>query len=184
MAKMPKIAVNLLPAEFITEQLKNAKFYKVQSAGIAIVMLMIFLSSVTVALRFLQSQKLSQLQTQITASEEKISNLKSTESSLFLLKNRLTTINKYLTSPSQQAQMYKLIMSLLPSSVSISSISVDRSAQVLVSATTADADSLDLLITNLTQEESNEDKIAQVSLENVNRGRDGIYRISLKIKPK
>mgnify|MGYP001562626204 CR=1 FL=1 len=80
--------------------------------------------------------------------------------------------------------MYQLIIDLLPSSVSITSISVDKGAEVLISAVATDANSLDELITGLTDVESNQGKISQVSLESITRGRDGIYRVSLKIKPK
>lgn len=181
---MPKIAINLLPLEFRAAELKVAKFYKIQTIGIATVLLMTFLASLTVALRVLQSQNISRIQNQLTLSEGKVSGFKNTEGSLFLLKNRITAINQYLGIPSSQTQIYKIITELLPTDVSASSISVDKGGEVLVVAIAPDASSLDNLITNLTSKESNQDKISQVSLESINRGKDGIYRVSLKIKPK
>lgn len=181
---MPKIAINLLPLEFRATELKAAKFYKIQTIGIVIILLMTFLASLAVALGILQSQNISQIQNQLTLSEGKISGSKNTQGSLFLLKNRLITINQNLGIPSKQAQMYKLITELVPPSVSASSISVDKGGEVLVVASAPDGISLDNLITKLTSKESNQDKISQVSLESINRGKDGIYRVSLKIKPK
>lgn len=181
---MAKIAINLLPLEFGALSVKEAKFRKVQAIGFATILLMVFLASLTVFLRILQSQNITQVQNKLTASEQKISNLKNTQASLLLLKNRLTTINQYFGVPSKQAEMYKLITTLLPASVSVSSISVEKTGEVLILAIAPDGDSLNTLITNLTTEESNQDKIAQVSLEGINRGRDGIYRISMKIKSK
>lgn len=181
---MAKIAINLLPLEFRAEEIKNAKFYKIQIVGVATILLMIFLSSLTIALRVLQSQNISQIKNKLTQSEQKISNLKNTQASLILLKNRLTTIDQYLGTLSNQTQIYKLITKLLPASISINSISIDKSSEVLVLATAPDRNSLEDLIDNLTSKDSNEDKINQVSLESINRGRDGIYRLSLKIKPK
>lgn len=178
-----KVAINLLPIEFRAEAIKTAKFYKIQTVGVAIILLMTFLASLTVALRILQSQNISQIQAKLTKSEAKISDLKNTQASLFLLKSKLTTINQYLGISSNQTQTYKLITKLLPPSISINSISVDKSGEVLVLALAPDGNSVDNLITNLTSKEINEDKISQVSLESINRGKDGIYRLSLKIKP-
>ena len=53
---MAKVTINLLPLEFREQDLNNAKFYKVQIIGVAVVLLIIFLSSLTVALRILQSK--------------------------------------------------------------------------------------------------------------------------------
>lgn len=179
-----KIAINLLPAEMAVQRIKAAKFYKIQTVGVAVILIMIFLASLTIALRILQSHTISQIQDNLTKSQQKISDLKNTQASLFLLKNRLNAIDQYLGVPSVQSEMYKIISQLIPSSVSINSISINKGGEVLVLALIPDGNSLDELVTNLTLKENNQDKISQVSLENINRGKDGIYRLSLKIKPK
>lgn len=181
---MATLAINLLPVEFRQQQIKRAKFYKIQAAGVAIILLMVFLSSLTIALRILQSQNISQIKSKVTQSEQKISDFKTAQGSLILLKDRLTTINQYLGISSKQPQMYKLIAELLPAAITISSISIGKEGDVLMLAIAKDSDSLDNFMTNLTSREKNQDKISQVSLENLNRGRDGIYRFSFKIKPK
>lgn len=181
---MNKLSINLLPIEFREQDLKAAKFYKIQIIGVAVILLMVFLSSSTVALRILQSQNISRIQKELTLSEQKVAGLKNTEGLLSLLKNRLTTINQILGSFSKQTQMYNLVTKLLPPSVAVSSISVGKNGEALILVTAPNGDSLDELIGNLTSRETNEDKVSQVSLENVNRGRDGIYRSSLKVKPK
>lgn len=181
---MSTISINLLPIEFREQQLKRAKFYKVQLAGVAVILLMVFLSSLTIALRILQSQNILQLQKRVNASQQIVSGLKSTQGSLLLLKNRLTTIDQYLGSPSRQSQMYKLIAQLLPSSVTVTSISVDSGGNVLISAIMKDSNSLEDLINNLISKEKNQDKINQVSLETLSRGKDGVYRLNFKVTPK
>lgn len=181
---MAKIAIDLLPIEFRAQDLKRAKFYKIQTIGVGVILLMIFLSSLTIALRILQSQQDGQIQSQLNQSEGKISNLKKTQASLELLKNRLTTINQYLGNPPKQAEMYKFIDKQLPKSVSVSSIAIDKTGEVSVIAIASDGKSLDNLTTNLLSKETNEDKIKEVSFETINRGRDGIYRLTFKVKPK
>lgn len=179
-----KITIDLLPVEFKAEDLKRAKFYKVQAIGVVIIMLTAFIASSIVALRILQTQQILQTQVLLAENEQRVTDLKSAQGYLLLLKNRLTAINQYLGVPSKQAQMYVLIEKLLPPVVAISTISVDKNGEVLVLATSADSGSLDNFINNLLSKETNEDKVKEVSLENLNRSKDGIYRLSFKIKPK
>lgn len=181
---MPKVSINLLPSEFRIEELKRARFYKIQAVGIAVIIIMVILASMAVALRILQSQYLVKIQTRLETAEERVLALKDIQGSLLLLKNRLTVVNKYLETPSERVLMYKLIQRLLPASVSINSISIGREGEILVLAQAADGSALDQIFTNLTFKETNEDKIKEVSLENLSRGRDGVYRVNFKVKPR
>lgn len=181
---MPKIAINLLPDEFKIAELKRAKFYKVQQVGVGIVLVMVFLSSVTVALRFLQSQNLKTLQSKVSAAQDQITDLKDTQKSLILLKDRLVAIEGYLDHPSKQSQMYSLAAEVLPKSISVSSISVGTSGDILVLGVARDGESLDQVISDLTLSELGKEKVAQVIVDGISRGREGIYRLTFKIKPK
>lgn len=178
-----KISINLLPPEIIEGELKGKSFYKIQFIGIAIILTMVFLASLSVALRILQSNNITVAQEQLTQTQERLVDLKGTQESLLLLKNRLAVISKYLGVSSNQPLMYKLLESLIPSSVVMNAITVDKSGGAILLATVPDSLILDDLINNLTQKDNNEGKISQVSIENLSRGRDGFYRISLKIKP-
>lgn len=180
---MARISINLLPPEIMTQELKRAKFFKVQFVGIAIVLTMVFLTSLTLALRILQSRSIAVIQATLAEEEQKVSDLKDTQASLLLLKNRLDVIGKYFGTSSQQSAMYKLQDKLIPTSVLINAITIDKTGGVTLLATVPDSLVLDNLISNLTIQETNEGKISQVSVETLNRGRDGFYRISFKIKP-
>lgn len=179
-----KISINLLPPEIITAELKKAKFYKIQFIGITIILTLIFLTSLTSALQILQSRNLSIVQAKLNQSEQRVLELKGTQASLVLLKDRLNVINKYLGVPSQQSAIYRLVDKLTPTSVSISSFTIDKTGGVTFLALVPDRETLNILLSNLTNKDNNEDKISQVSVESLNRGRDGLYRINLKIKPK
>lgn len=181
---MAQISINLLPQEFTAEEIKRSKFLKVQAFGVTIILILVFLASLTIALRVLQSQNIKQVQAQISGSEEKISDLKDRQASLFILKDRLTTINQYLGVSSKQATIYKLVSKLIPAQVAVSSETVDRGGEVLLVAVVPDATSLDNLIASLVNSQTNEDRVKEVSIENLSRGKDGIYRVSLKIRPK
>ncbi len=178
-----KIAINLLPIEFTQAEVKRSKFLKVQTIGVAVILLMVFLSSLSVALRILQSQSIKNVQTQVSASEQKISGLKDRQVSLLLIKNRLSVINQYLGNSSKQTTMFILLDKLLPPGVSISSTTIDKSGQISLLTLIPNSLTLDTMINNLTDKTQNQGQISQVSIDSISRGKDGVYRVSLKIKP-
>ncbi len=179
-----KISINLLPAEIIAQEFKKAKFYKIQFVGVAIILIMIFLASLTVALRILQSHNITVVQAKLNQTEQKAVDLKDTQASLFLLKNRLSIIDQYAGVSSKQSAMYRLLDKLIPQNVFISAITINKVDETILLASVPDAVSLDILMNNLILKENNEDLISKVSIESFNRGKDGFYRISLKISPK
>ena len=67
-----RISINLLPPEFLAEDIKRIKFVKIQTIGIGIVLVMIFLASLTVSLRILQSYNIAQIQNKLGQIEEKV----------------------------------------------------------------------------------------------------------------
>lgn len=183
-SRRQNISINLLPPEFIAEEIKNAKFYKIQTIGVGIILTMIFLSSLTVALRILQSNYISKVEEKLGKVKGKVLGLKERQASLLLLKNRLTTISQNLGAASKQNDMYSLLDRLIPQSVSITSLSVDKAGNAAIVALVPDSNTLDSLVINLYSTQTNEDKIGQVSIESLNRGRDGLFRISLKVVAK
>ncbi len=179
---MAKISINLLPVEFITTEAKKANFYKVQAIGIVVILTMVFLASLMIALRILQSHNIDRAKVLLDESEQKVSNLKRKEVSLTVLKNRLTIIDKYLGVSSKQVSIYKLIDKLIPPAITVTSFSIEPSGGVALTGIAQDSTSLDNLINSLTSKDINEGKIAGVSVDSLNRGRDGIYRLSLKVQ--
>lgn len=180
---MAKISINLLPPEIKAQELKKAKFYKVQFAGIVVILVMVFLTSLTLALRVLQNQSMVVTQATLAQEEQKVTDLKDTQASLLLLKNRLNIIDQYYGKISQQSLMYQLLDKLIPVSVLINAITIEKSGGAIILMTVPDALVLDNLVDNLTNKDTNEGRISQVSVETLNRGRDGFYRVSFKIKP-
>lgn len=175
------ISINLLPSEYLSEEIKSAKFYKIQTIGVSIILITIFLASLTVALRILQSSNISAVQSRLNESEGKILALKDRQSSLVLLKNRISAISQNLGVVSKQNSMYILLEELIPKGVSITSQAIDKEGNAQVAGLVSDSDTLDSLIFALTSTERNQGKISKVSIESLSRGRDGFFRISLKI---
>ena len=179
-----KVSINLLPAEFRAEELKRTKFYKVQMIGIAAILLMIFLASLTVSLRILQSRSIQAVEERVLGAEEKITDLRGTQASLIFLKNRLDILRQYLGTESKTVSIYQFLTNQIPKSVSLNSISVDKEGNMLMLLHFQDIRSFDSLLVGLLDPEKSEGKIKAVSLDSLSRGRDGLFRVSLKVEPK
>lgn len=180
---MAKISINLLPAEFSAEQLKRAKFVKIQAIGVSVVLLMIFLSSLTFSLSILQNQSIKAASARVLTTEEKIAGLKGTQASLIFLKNRLDILQKYLGTQSKTVSLYQFFTNQLPSSASADSISVDKEGNMLLLIRFQDIGEFDSLLVNLLDPQKNEGRIKKISIDSFSRGRDGLFRISLKLEP-
>lgn len=181
---MVHISINLLPPEFAAERAKKAKFYRIQTIGVMIILTMIFLASLTVALRILQSHNITQVQARLSSAQQQVTDLQGTQTSLLLVKNRLTAINQILNSPSKDVVIYKLIEKLVPPSVTITGITIGKTGETRFIALVPDSEILDNLVSSLTSKQTNEDKIVQLSIDTLNRTKEGSYNISFKVQAK
>lgn len=179
---MALISINLLPEEFIVEQVKKLKFAKIQSISIAILLCTFFLASLTVALRILQSQRIKGVESKLTEVEGKLSGYRNVEDNVILLKNRVVSINSYLGVSSKDALIYEFIEENIPASTSINSLSIDKMGDAFLTLVLADTVSLDSIINGLLESKSEKVKIKEIGIEGLSRGKDGIYKLSLKLK--
>ncbi|MDO8619041.1 MAG: hypothetical protein Q7R49_03820 [Candidatus Daviesbacteria bacterium] len=177
------VNINLLPISFRQKQQQNSKFYKIQTISIFLLLSLIFLTSLTLAMRFLQTQQIQAAEVNFQNSNNKVSSLKSKEASLIIVKDRLTTIDAIASIPSNQRAIYNLVSQLIPPSLSLSFVSVDANGNMIISLVAPNFTALDGLLSDLTSKEKNENRVKQVSLESFSRSRDGLYRASLKIIP-
>lgn len=179
-----KISINLLPPEALLEQTKKTNFYRIQVVGIATILFLIFLASLTLALQILQNHNISNVKVKVASAEQRVEGLKNTQVELLILKDRLSVIGQYLGISSKQSMIYKLVNKLIPPSAVVNAVTVDKDGIVTLLALIPDRESLDLFISDLLDQEKNDDQIAQVSIDSLNRGLEGMYRLSLKIKPR
>lgn len=178
---MQRISINLLPLDFTKARFEQEKFSHIQTFGIILITLFIFVAIASFAFRFIQSQNIDKLQKQLNGYEERLLTLQKREASVVILKNRLTTISQLTSTQSVNKSMYELMNSLTPVSIIINSLIIDTNGNMLLSGNTSDVFSLDSYLLSLVNKEKNKDRISGATLENLSRGKDGIYRFSLKI---
>jgi len=172
--------INLLPAEFRVDQKSQKKFQIVQKISIAILLVLVFLASGATAFRIFQSQDITKIEDQAKQGEQRVVAKKTSEATLVVLKNRLTLINQIQKSSSNNTLVYQRISGLIPPDVTTSSLSVDRSGNMLLSIIAPNTQSLEGMLNNLTSKEAF-DAISSIELQSLSRGRDGVFRSSLKI---
>lgn len=180
---MAKISINLLPPEITASEIRKTRFLQVQFIGIIVILTMIFLTSLTIALRILQSHNISLIQAKVALAEQQVSDLKGTQVSLYLLKDRLASIDQFFGVSSKQTSMYQLLDKLIPQGVMVNSVTIDNNGGAVMSLLAPNSASLDSIVSNLTSKDTNEGRITQVSIDSLTRGQDGYYRISFKINP-
>lgn len=177
---MSKISINLLPIEnaVLTEQTRRKKL--IQTVSVTLLLIMFFLASLVVTLRLLQTRNLNQVNTLSQVGESRIGGLRERESTLVLLKDRLGLIAKLTEHPSKQKLIYDLVIGKIPSSVNISSVSLDSTGNLSLSAVAPDYNSLSALFSFLSSD-ANFKEIIGINVESLSRGRDGFYRVNLKL---
>lgn len=175
---MEEININLLPAEDALRQKKASRFLLVQTISTALLLGLIFLTSATFALRVLQGQNISKVESLARKEELRVGEFKDKEAALYVLKNRLSAINNIVKTSGTQADVYDLVVSDLPPSVVATSVSIDKVGNVIESLIVPDGRTLDNLLAKFL------DQAQKIEVESLSRGRDGIYRVNLKIQMK
>lgn len=178
---MTKIQINLLPIELRKETIVHKRYGILNKISIAVVVLMVIITTGVLAYRFIQTQKSNEVNSQITDAKEKISSLKKQEELIFVLKSRLDKINYALSQESIHTQAFNLITALTPNEVRINSLSTDKTGKVLLAGQTDDLTSLKALFDNLTDPKKNEGKITTTFVESLNKNSSGI-RFELAIQ--
>jgi len=141
---------------------------------------MISLAIAVVALGLFQSRSLSQLATQASASETQVSAQKDKEIDLVILKNRAQIIGNILKAGSKFPLIYTKINSLLPQSTIVSGFDLNRSGVLVLSLIIPDKNGLNQLFDNLTAGEK-VTGVQNIDVDTLGRGKDGIYRTTLKL---
>ncbi len=142
------------------------------------------MASFTVALGILQSQLVRRAEGQLGDAQQKVTLYKDKEVTLMALKNRLKAIDQYRGVPSLQVSMFNLLNTLLSPSIVVNNLSVGKTGDISFSAVVQSSALLDEMITDLTDKDKNQGKIDSVSVDSLNRSKDGVYRVDFKIKTK
>lgn len=179
-----KITVNLLPPEVIIQRKHNSKLALVNRVSMVALVVLVFFSSTTLALRISQSFELQKAQKGLALAEGRVSSLKSREEQAAILKQRLDAIQNLMGTDAKRKAIFNLIIFLLPPEIQVSDIIVDENGNMALSLSSPSLRAIEVLTESLSNKEKSSDMVAKVDLDGLSVGKDSAYRFSLKITPK
>jgi hypothetical protein len=174
--------INLLPKETLIASRESDRIRLVNRITISIFMTLLFFTSVTLTMRFLQNLQYTKATGNLVSAQEQYSSLKDKEGYVYLLKQRLGLIEN-LTSDNKKTAILNTVMSLIPSDISLTVISVNRTGGVTLTASTTSIDSFNSFVSALNSKEKNSNLISTVDLDSLSLGKDSVVRFSLTISP-
>ncbi|MFH0937168.1 MAG: hypothetical protein V1808_02660 [Candidatus Daviesbacteria bacterium] len=183
-ATINKISVNLLPQEIILQRKQGSKLNIVSKVSIITLVIFVFLTSVTLALRISQSFDLNSAKNGLVRAEGQVNSLKGPEQQAIVLKQRLSSIKALLGGDSKRKEIFNLVVYLTPADIMISEVTVDKNSNMSLTLQTSNLASIETFLSSLGDEEKNSGLIKKVTLEGLSLGRDSIFRFTLKILPK
>ena len=175
---MEAININLLPIEDALRQKKEGKFRLIQGISVFLLLTLLFLATIGFILRFLQNKDISKVESAANSAESEVAGFKDKEAALFILKNRLTAISQIIKEPGTQAEIYDLAVGKLSPSIGLASVGIDKNGNITQSLVMSDGLILDNLLDRYME------KALKIEIESLSRGRDGVYRVNLKIQTK
>ena len=101
--------------------------------------------------------------------------MKNTESSVFLLKNRLDKINQLAGQESVPVQAYNTINRIVPPDAHVLAFGMSSDDKITIAIETSDTETLDLLFNSLLDPKVNEGYFSSVKLDNIRLQQDLIY---------
>jgi Tfp pilus assembly protein PilN len=178
---MDKIKINLLPPEIKEKAKKEAKQSLINKISIALLGVLILITSSILAVVIFQGATVNLLNTEIENEKSRIQSQKDTEAIVFLLKNRIDTINQFTNKRYKQREVFDLITSLFPQGVALKTVLIDKTTKVVVVGQTDNTFSLQAFFDNLTDPQTNEGKIANVTVESLNNNQPGKINFELSV---
>lgn len=179
-----KMTINLLPPEVMLQRKQGFKLTLANQISIAALVILIFFTSATLALRFFQNSELKAAKEELTSAEGKVNSLQSREVQIVLLKQRLASIENLTGSDLKRKAIFNLVIYLTPPNIQIIDVSVDKNGNMSLSLASSSLPSIETLFASLGDNEKNSDLISKVGLEGFSLSKDMAYRFNLSIKPK
>jgi Tfp pilus assembly protein PilN len=178
-----KLSINLLPSEYAVVAKEQRKFSIVQWSSVGVILFLFFLASIAVALRFFQVKNIQNRESGIKTVETRILDLKEKEAALAVLKSRLTSAATLTKAPSKELTIFNFLTQVVPPTVTLSSVTIDKGGGLLFSALVPNTDTLGQLL-NILTDQAAFNTVKKVEMESLSRGKDGTFRINFNITPK
>ncbi len=177
------LLINLLPPEIIMMDKQAHKLNLANRFSVAMLLGLVALTSAVFGIRFFQNTTISNKNQGIVFAENKISSLKDKEGYAVFLKQRLGSIENLLKD-NKKVDIFSILSSLAPVDHQLNLVTVEKNGVMVISGSTASIVSLEGFLATLQSKDKTGDLVSKIEVENLAKGRDGLYRYSLRITPK
>lgn len=177
-----RLSLNLLPPEILLERKQGEKLKVINNISLALLLSLVLMSSTVLFLKVNQKNTLEQTKDRLGIASKKIESLKDSESKTILLKNRLTEIDKLAGIDTKRKALFNLVIGLTPQDLQISMVSLDKNGNMTLVVNSQSLSAVDQFITKISAKE-NAELIKKLDLGSFSLGRDGVFRLDLKITP-
>lgn len=178
------LSVNLMPQELEASKKDKSNFYLVRNICIAIMLVFLSIAAIITGLTFYQGTRLKGAENRLKDIEGKILALKEREKLLFSLKQRISSIKDLVSEPAKSTDSFNFITDIIPTSVKIIQISIDKVGKVTFTGEVDDVDNLEFFFNDLAVPQEKNIRIARVDLENLSLAQDKKYRFEVVISLK
>lgn len=164
-----QISINLLPEELkLAENKKNKQSIVIKLAiGVMIVSLLVTagILSQSLILKYQYDQTTKDLE----EVKQQIQSLTQQEGYLISIKKRLGSIKTLSVSDAKFLAKYQFIFTLIPKSIDIESLTINEQPSVKFKGVAPSGDSFNELLTNLTDSDKHQNRVAKISIDTIVR---------------
>lgn len=178
---MSKISINLLPSDLIIHEIEEKKRSVKITICIVAITIFIMLSLTLLFLRFLQNQDAQGVNNSLNSTTSIVKSLKSEESALTALRNRLDIINQILKNESLEVTAYSTLLSLTASQVSITGFTIDKKGKVLVSLESSSIRRLQQVLDKLSDPPQTNSRISNLIVDGISKTRTDLYKADVTL---
>jgi Tfp pilus assembly protein PilN len=178
---MDKISINLLPSSVLVKEKEQSRKSFLLRISVAFLVVIILIAGATLFVRINQKSQLSGANQDLIQAHKKVDSLKSQESTIVYLKQRLDSIATLKNQESKPVQAYNLMNKLTPIGVDVSSFTIDKSNKIIISAESQDNKTLKSFFDNLTDPVKNQGKVTKVRIDDLSQSKEGGFRLDVSI---
>jgi hypothetical protein len=178
---MSKVSINLLPPEL--EKVKKARVNKsiISTVSVGFLVVCIILALGVLLFRLAQNQDFQKWTKEVSSQKDIIkstTNIQKSDLST-AAKARVDSITKVTKTDLPAAYAYTLILKLIPEQMFLNTMTVDKKGKLVLDIETTNLSTLDQFLNNLNDPVVNNNKISNVTVESLSRGKTDEMRLQI-----
>lgn len=175
------IKINILPAELKEVKIREQRKALIVTLSVLMLGIMVLITAGLLLAVVIQKSKIDHANSDLTKTQGNVSSFKDQEALALILKSRIDGVNAILKKEFPQSEAFTLINTITPSDINITSFSVGRTSEITLQGESSSISSVDTFFNTLVDPKFNDGKIAQATLQSLNRSIDKKIKFELTL---